>query len=86
MKKLAASLFSAMLILTTASCGYDGGYRYQCQDPANWNEQFCKKPHCSANGTCPEDLTHYEKNKVNQSAVPQQQVQLPQVPSKGDCK
>ena len=61
-------------------------YRYPCQDPNNWNETFCKKPHCSANGTCPEDLTHYEKNKVNQPSAPQQQVQLPQVPTKGDCK
>ena len=62
-------------------------YRYPCQDPNNWNETICKKPYCSANGTCPEDLTHYEKNKVNQTSTPQQQVQpTPQVPSKGDCK
>lgn len=39
-------------------------YRYPCQDPRNWQEQFCQKPYCSANGTCPEDLTHYEKNKA----------------------
>jgi hypothetical protein len=25
---------------------------------------MCQKPYCSANGTCPEDLKHYEKNKV----------------------
>lgn len=59
------------------------GYRYPCQDPENWNEKYCKKPYCSANGTCPEDLTHYEKNKVGQ---PVQPMQLPQVPSKGECK
>ena len=58
------------------------GYRYPCQDPENWDEKFCKKPFCSANGTCPEDLTHYEKNKVGQPYVPQQV----QVPAKGDCK
>jgi hypothetical protein len=37
-------------------------YRYPCQDPDNWEEKYCKKPFCSANGTCPEDLTNYEKN------------------------
>jgi len=56
-------------------------YRYPCQDPENWEKKECKKPYCSANGTCPEDLTHYEKNKVNDST--HQEVQ---VPSKGECK
>ena len=60
-------------------------YRYPCQDPQNWGETFCKKPFCSANGTCPEDLTHYEKEKVGQTS-PQQLQPLPQVPKKGDCK
>ncbi len=36
-------------------------YRYPCQDPNNWDKQSCQKPYCSANGTCPEDLKHYEK-------------------------
>jgi len=56
-------------------------YRYPCQDPENWEKKECKKPYCSANGTCPEDLTHYEKNKVNESNH-----QEAQVPSKGECK
>jgi len=38
-------------------------YRYPCQDPSNWEEKMCKKPYCSANGTCPEDLRHYVKPK-----------------------
>lgn len=61
-------------------------YRYPCQDPHNWNDESCKKPYCSANGTCPEDLTHYEKAKVGQPSSTQQLQPLPQVPSKGDCK
>ncbi len=40
-------------------------YRYPCQDPENWNEKMCQKPYCSANGTCPEDLRHYEKVDSN---------------------
>jgi len=39
-------------------------YRYPCQDPDNWDKKECKKPFCSANGTCPEDLTPYEKDKA----------------------
>ena len=76
--------FLLLLIPLLFAC--EERYRYPCQDPNNWNETICKKPYCSANGTCPEDLTHYEKNKVNQPSASQQQVQpTPQVP-KGDCK
>ena len=39
-------------------------YRYPCQNPDNWEHKVCKKPYCSANGTCPEDLTPYERDKV----------------------
>lgn len=60
-------------------------YRYPCQDPENWDKQICKKPWCSANGTCPEDLTHYEKDKQGQAIIPQV-TQPNQTPSKGDCK
>ena len=56
-------------------------YRYPCQDPDNWDKQICKKPWCSANGTCPEDLAHYEKDKAGQVVVPPSQT-----PRKGDCK
>lgn len=48
-------------LLFLAGCGER--YRYPCQDPENWGEKYCQKPYCSANGTCPEDLTHYEKEK-----------------------
>jgi hypothetical protein len=51
------------MMLALAGC--QERYRYPCQDPENWTEKICQKPYCSANGTCPEDLTHYEKNKVN---------------------
>jgi hypothetical protein len=59
-------------------------YRYPCQDPDNWEKKECKKPWCSANGTCPEDLTHYEKEKVGQTP---NNFNVPQpAPQKGDCK
>lgn len=44
-------------------------YRYPCQNPDNWEHRVCKRPYCSANGTCPEDLTPYEKEKVGSTAT-----------------
>ena len=58
MKKIA--FFVPLLAIFLAGC--QDNYRYPCQNPDNWDKQYCKKPWCSANGTCPEDLTHYEKN------------------------
>jgi hypothetical protein len=50
-----------LLPLTLFAC--KEGYRYPCQDPENWGEKMCQKPYCTANGTCPEDLKHYVKDK-----------------------
>ena len=46
------ALFGVLL----TGCGYDGHYRYPCQDPANWEKAECKPPLCTAAGACPEDL------------------------------
>ena len=71
---------SLLLLPLLVAC--QENYRYPCQDPENWDQKQCKKPYCGANGTCPEDLTHYEKNKVGQPST----TQFQQVPSKGECK
>lgn len=52
-----------ILLLPLALIACDERYRYPCQNPENWDMKQCKKPYCSANGTCPEDLKHYEKEK-----------------------
>jgi len=52
----------ALLTLLLASCS--DIYRYPCQNPDNWEHKVCKKPYCSANGTCPEDLTPYERTQL----------------------
>jgi hypothetical protein len=41
-----------VLSFMTSSCGYDGSYRYPCQDPANWDADMCRPPICEADGTC----------------------------------
>jgi len=47
---------SALLGLVLTGCGYDGHFRYPCQDPANWESAECKPPLCTVSGACPEDL------------------------------
>lgn len=58
MRKL---LLAGLLLLT--GCGYDGHYRYPCQDPANWEQAECKPPVCTASGTCPADLNKNMKTE-----------------------
>jgi hypothetical protein len=57
LKKL---MLTCMLALTLSSCGYDGGFRYPCQDPVNWEKAECKPPICTASQICPEDLVKIE--------------------------
>ena len=71
---------SVFLLLT----GCSERYRYPCQDPDNWDSKQCQKPYCSANGTCPEDLTHYEKDKTNGVTKPSPAPQ--QSTNAGACK
>lgn len=61
-----------ILAVTLFIAGCNDTYRYPCQNPVNWDEPYCKKPICSANGTCPEDLKHYEKPKTSATPAPQQ--------------
>ena len=76
--------YLALLILPLlVACSEN--YRYPCQDPDNWEKKECKRPYCSANGTCPEDLTPYEKDKVGQ-APGIMNAPTPSVTRKGDCK
>ena len=76
---LQAFVIVLMVLMSLAGCSE--GYRYPCQDPENWETKECKKPYCSANGTCPEDLQHYEKDRVGQ---PTGNTNV--APRKGECK
>ena len=42
--------------LFIAGCGYDGHYRYSCQDPENWGSEECVPPICEVDGACTETL------------------------------
>lgn len=63
--KIRNILGSFILVFALTGCGYDGHYRYPCQDPANWENAECKPPVCTANGACPEDLSEIKKEESN---------------------
>ena len=71
-------LLLLMPVIFLAGC--DSRYRYPCQDPTNWDQQICKKPYCSADGTCPDDLQHYEKKPDGSAFSPAKPA------AKGECK
>ena len=47
---------SILLVLVLVLAGCEDRYRYDCQDPENWQEEICKKPKCVAMGYCTEWL------------------------------
>jgi hypothetical protein len=47
-----ATLVIAFLLLS----GCEDRFRYECQDPDNWNVAECQKPKCVASGYCTEYL------------------------------
>ena len=61
MKRFSLVLIS---ILALASCGYDGSYRYSCQDPDNWGKKECTPPLCSADGNCTETLLGFDPTET----------------------
>ena len=63
--------FSLVLIsvLALASCGYDGKYRYSCQDPANWDNTECNPPECKVDGACTETLLGWDPSAVTETTT-----------------
>jgi hypothetical protein len=64
MKKIAI-VFGILLL---SACGYDGGYRYSCQDPQNWETPECNPPLCNVDGNCTEALLGF--NPLLQDLIP----------------
>jgi len=54
-----------VLLLFLVSCGYDGSYRYECQDPANWENEECNPPICIVEGGCTKDLIGFDLKEFN---------------------
>jgi len=47
-----------LLVLIPFTMAVFGGdkFRYPCQDPTNWDKDFCKPPICDVTRTCPEHI------------------------------
>lgn len=40
-------------------------YRYECQDPVNWEQAYCQPPLCEAVAACTKDLLYNGETVVN---------------------
>jgi len=55
--KKIAKWFALLLLLPLVLAYFSGDrFRYPCQDPANWDKDFCKMPICDVTRTCPEHI------------------------------
>lgn len=50
-------------------CGYDGHYRYECQEPSNWKSEDCNPPICKVDGACSKDLIGFDPNSYTETTV-----------------
>ncbi|NBW58142.1 hypothetical protein EBR43_10280 [bacterium] len=66
-------IFSALL-----AAGCENRYRYACQNPDNWDQDYCKKPKCEISRDCPE---HIFKEQAGLATF-----EKPKSGSSGDCK
>ena len=49
-------------IIATAYQTNSVTFRYPCQDPSNWDKDFCKPPICDVTRTCPEHIFKNQKD------------------------
>lgn len=47
-------------IFMLSGCGYDGHFRYPCQDPANFDNPECNPPLCKVEGQCTIDILGFD--------------------------
>jgi hypothetical protein len=59
-RKIISFIGAVSLLAILSGCGYDGHYRYPCQDPVNWENEECRPPICLATGTCTKDLLGFD--------------------------
>jgi hypothetical protein len=64
MSKIRIFLMSSVLAVCLAGCGYNGSYRYECQDPENWNKESCNPPTCLGYGECTNDIYGFDPREV----------------------
>ena len=53
-------ILTTLSVVSLSACGYQGSYRYSCQDPANWENEECNPPICIADGGCSKELIGFD--------------------------
>ncbi len=69
--------FSLVFLFILASCGYDGGYRYKCQDPENWGKSECEPPICKVDGACTDVLLGWDPSETTIETIPTEETIAP---------
>ncbi len=56
--------WAALLLALPLALAFFGHeqFRYPCQDPKNWDKEFCQKPECDVTRTCPEHIFKGQKD------------------------
>ena len=54
-----------IMLIAISACGYDGKYRYPCQDPDNWGKSECEPPVCKVDGACTETLLGWDPTETS---------------------
>lgn len=60
--------FLSFIILTLLLVSCENRYRYACQNPDNWDQDYCKKPRCEVSRECPEHIFKGESGMATYSA------------------
>jgi hypothetical protein len=63
-----------IMLIAISACGYDGSYRYECQDPENWEAEECNPPLCLVDGMCTETLLGFDPSETTVETPTQETV------------
>lgn len=71
-------IFLLAAAVAISSCGYDGSYRYSCQDPVNWGTKECEPPLCKVDGNCTELLLGWDPTETTvETTIPTEEPVAP---------
>ena len=77
MKKITKVFLTVFLLLTISACGYNGKYRYSCQDPENWEKEECNPPICEVDGACTKTLLGWDPSETSVETIPVEETVAP---------
>jgi hypothetical protein len=66
-----------IILIAVSSCGYDGKYRYECQDPVNWEKEECNPPICEVDGACTKTLLGWDPSETTVETIPVEETTAP---------